>query len=303
MFKEREQFVILSPGDQTAVRSDCVFPYQGISKRYRGYMSLSRLDKLLVDVGLAASRTQAQRLIKAGAVRANIQGVWILCDKPSAKLPHTVALHAEEIDELRYVSRAGLKLERALHHLCDKSLLPDPLHRVFNSKVLLDVGQSTGGFTDCALRFGASRVIGVDVGHDQLVERLRQDPRVVCCEGVNARHLSSDVLMQNNGEYVDTVVMDVSFISQTLILPSAIALLKPGGNLLSLVKPQFEIGKDGLGSGGLVKDPQAYPAVQQRITAVVQELDMEVLDYFPSAIDGSDGNKEFFIYAVKRNGN
>lgn len=264
-------------------------------------MALSRLDKLLVDHGIAASRTQAQKLISAGVVSAKLHGMWTLVDKPSAKLSSAVELRAEPIEELKYVSRAGLKLEKALHHLYRQGHMSTASETTWQGQTVLDVGQSTGGFTDCALRHGASKVVGIDVGHDQLSNALREDPRVVCLEGINARNLHADLISQHiAGRLFDIVVMDVSFISQTLILPSVIPLLAAEGHLLSLVKPQFEVGKDGVSKGGLVKDTAVFPKVQDRICEALVELGLRVIDHFPSDVVGADGNQEFFVYAVKR---
>jgi len=162
----------------------------------------------------------------------------------------------------------------------------------------LDVGISTGGFTDCLLQAGATRVVGVDVGHGQLAARLQDDPRVLLREGINARQLdAAELLPLNDGQPFDLAVMDVSFISQTLVLPVLAPLLKPGGLLLSLVKPQFEVGREGISKGGIVRDPALYAGVQERVTATAREAGFTPLDWFDSPIAGGDGNREFFLYA------
>ncbi|XLM20672.1 methyltransferase domain-containing protein, partial [Chromobacterium piscinae] len=165
----------------------------------------------------------------------------------------------------------------------------------------LDVGQSTGGFTDCLLQSGARRVVGVDVGHEQLHPRLREDARVRYFEGVNARALDHAALLAaNDGDGFDLMVCDVSFISLSLVLPSALPLLKPGGRLLSLVKPQFEVGREGLSKGGIVRDESLYPLVRDKINRVLAEQNMQVLAWFDSPIKGGDGNHEFFVHAGRR---
>lgn len=250
---------------------------------------MDRLDKVLVAQGLAQTRTQAQRLIDAGRVSARLSGSWQVVRKPGLKLPEDTELQAQPGEEERYASRGGLKLGGALERT-GVSLA----HRV-----VLDVGQSTGGFTDCALQAGAAKVVGVDVGRDQLNPALRRDPRVVCLEGINARALPLATLLEEAPEGFDAVVMDVSFISQTLILPGLPALMKPGAHLLSLVKPQFEVGREGIGKGGIVRDERLYSDVEARIVACCDDAGLVVEDYFDSPIKGGDGNREFFISAVR----
>ena len=258
---------------------------------------LERLDKMMVQQGLAASRTQAQRLIEAGAVKGRLQGQWLTLNKAAMKISSEVELHTQAIDELRYVSRAGLKLSLALEYLQEQALwpVPSPLQNAF----VLDVGQSTGGFTDCAIQHGAQRVVGVDVGHGQLAAALRGNPKVVCLEGVNARTLPSALATEYTPTGFDIAVMDVSFISQRLLIDSVVANLKSNGWLLSLVKPQFEVGKDGIGKGGIVKDEALFDQVEQVICSCLKEHNMRVSTYFSSGLDGSDGNREFFVLAQK----
>lgn len=250
---------------------------------------MKRLDILLVERGLAASRRQAQVLIEAGRVQWHQADQWRTATKASLKLEADCELRAEPGEEQRYVSRGGLKLAGALERT---GINPEGV-------IALDVGQSTGGFTDCLLQAGADKVVGVDVGREQLVPRLREDPRVVFYEGINARELPPDELLAQAPGGFDLLVMDVSFISQTLILPGLPHLLKPGGQLLSLVKPQFEVGKAGIGKGGIVRDTSLYRKVETDLRAMCGQLGLEVRDYFPSPITGGDGNREFFIWAHK----
>ncbi len=249
-----------------------------------------RLDQLLVQRGFANSRTQSQKMIQAGQVRAKLAGQWVTQTKSSLKLDEDIALDVTLGDEQKYVSRAGLKLEGALSVIgVDVS-----------GYSALDVGQSTGGFTDCLLAKGASQVVGVDVGRDQLVERLRSDDRVTCIEKVNARELSAETLIEASGlALFDFIVMDVSFISQSLILPQLPRLLKPGAMLVSLVKPQFEVGSAGVSKGGIVRDTSLYAEVEQRLCTQVKALGLHVEHFFDSPIAGGDGNREFFLGAKK----
>lgn len=246
-------------------------------------MQLVRVDKLLLDQKRVRSRAKAQQLIEAGAVHYTFAGQNTLVNKASLRLPAETEFTISGSDIQRYVSRAGLKLEGAL----EKSNIDVEGLRA------LDIGQSTGGFTDCLIQNGCAHVVGVDVGHDQLVPSLRQHANVRCIEGVNARELSSGHV----GEGFDLVVMDVSFISQTLILPRIPVLLKPGGRLISLVKPQFEVGPEGIGKGGIVKNTELYKCVEHNIRAQLSELQLCINMYFESSIQGSDGNREFFVVA------
>ena len=240
-----------------------------------------RADVLLVERGLAPSRTAAQRLIAAGHVFARDGNSRVALSKPSVSVADDVSLEIEASDLHRFVSRGGLKLDGALMHV---GLDVAQLH-------CLDVGQSTGGFTDCLLERGAAHVVGVDVGHDQLHARMRADARVTCIEGVNARTLAQI------GEPFDLIVADVSFISLTKILPQWPALLAVNGRVLSLVKPQFEVGADNLARGGIVRDVSLYATVEKCIRAACVQAGLRVLDYVDSPITGTDGNREFFVYA------
>lgn len=252
---------------------------------------MPRLDQLLVSQGLARSRTRAQRLVRHG--RVSLADGHRLLTKPGEKLADDTRLSVTDDPEDRYVSRAGLKLEALLEEL---GLRLDDMR-------VLDVGQSTGGFTDCALHYGARHVIGVDVGHGQLAPRLRNDSRVTCLEGINARRMATDArviaTLSRHGENApDLAVMDVSFISQTLILPEIAALLSPGGVLLSLVKPQFEIGPDGVNAHGLVSEPaRRHQEVQHRIYRCFEDNGLRIQHWQPSPLLGGDGNQEFLLHA------
>lgn len=251
---------------------------------------MQRVDLLLVELGLAPSRTAAQALIAAGRVSVEDGGQLRDIGKASQKLPadSRFVIVPDEAD--RYVSRGGLKMAGALAQAGLR----------IEGWTALDVGQSTGGFSDCLLQAGARRVVGVDVGHDQLAPRLAADPRVVAFEGVNARALDHAALLAaNDGAPFDLMVCDVSFISLALVYPSALPLIRPGGYLLSLVKPQFEVGREGLGHGGIVRDAQLYAGVEQKISALVAELGFRRLGWFDSPIKGGDGNREFFIFAQR----
>lgn len=257
---------------------------------------LERLDKVLVDQGLAQSRTQAQKLVEAGVVQGRLYGQWQSLGKSAQKIPPDTPLRAGEIAELRFVSRAGLKLDLALNTLDERNhFSPMGLSGFLRGASALDVGQSTGGFTDCLLQRGVRQVVGIDVGHNQLSPALREHSAVIFFEGVNAREMPVPELLAHSPEGYDLVVMDVSFISQTLIIPSLPPLLKNDGYLLSLVKPQFEVGAKNLARGGLVKNEQLYEEVQRKITECAAHAGFKVMDYFPSALEGGDGNREFFM--------
>jgi 23S rRNA (cytidine1920-2'-O)/16S rRNA (cytidine1409-2'-O)-methyltransferase len=257
-----------------------------------------RIDQLLVQRGQAASRSQAARLVAAGvAWRVGATGPLRTAAKAGDDVPDTAELQLADDSESRYVSRGGLKLAGAL-----------AASGVGVSGTLcLDVGQSTGGFTDCLLQAGAAHVVGVDVGHAQLHPRIRGDVRVTCVEKCNARELSADVLIAANAIPTsagcqkslkfDRVVGDLSFISLTLVLPALVPLLAAGGDLLMLVKPQFELQPQDIGKGGLVRDPAAYARVEARLRTACAALGLAVLGWFDSPITGGDGNREFFIHA------
>jgi 23S rRNA (cytidine1920-2'-O)/16S rRNA (cytidine1409-2'-O)-methyltransferase len=207
-------------------------------------------------------------------------------------VPDDAQLRLLDDAEARYVSRGGLKLEAALKHI----------GLSVQGRTCLDVGQSTGGFTDCLLQHGAARVVGLDVGQAQLHASLRDDPRVLCIEKLNARDALA-VAEALDGEApaggFDLLVGDLSFISQTLVLPAVVPWLKSGGHLLMLVKPQFELQPGQVGKGGIVRDAALYPLIEQRLRDACSALDLAVQDWFDSPIEGGDGNREFFIHAIK----
>jgi 23S rRNA (cytidine1920-2'-O)/16S rRNA (cytidine1409-2'-O)-methyltransferase len=242
-----------------------------------------RADQLLVERGLATTLSQAQRLIASG-VRWRDRQDWRAVAKNGDEVPPQAEIELLDAAEARYVSRGGLKLEGALK-----------ITRVdVRGKLCLDVGQSTGGFTECLLTHGASRVVGVDVGHAQLHEKVRSDPRVTVIEKVNARELTRDHV---GGDDFDVIVGDLSFISLTLVLPALVPLLAKGGDVLFLVKPQFELQPGQVGKGGIVTDESLYAVVEKRIRDCGAQLGLAVQAWFASPIAGGDGNREFFIHA------
>jgi len=238
--------------------------------------SRRRLDQLLVERRLAESRAKAQALILAGEVFVEGQ--------KAAKPGHAVAAESriEIAGRLPYVSRGGLKLAAAL----------DGFAIQVEGRVCLDVGASTGGFTDCLLQRGALRVYAIDVGAGQLDWKLRTDPRVVLREGLNARYLR----FEDVGERVDLAVCDVSFISATLILPALAPLLKERGEMVILVKPQFEVGRGQVGKGGIVRDPQLHAEACARVEQAARQLGLETR-LMESPILGAEGNREFLLHA------
>lgn len=294
-----------------------------------------RADQLLLQRQLATSRSQAQRLIGAGVLwRAESGGAapatgsdspWKRIAKNSDDIPEDAQIELLDASEARYVSRGGLKLEGAL--------LASGVTAA--GKNCLDVGQSTGGFTDCLLQHGAKLVVGVDVGSGQLHLSMRGHPRVVALEHVNARELNTSVLIANyaygaraNATFsseestaepecsaltatpvdasgdgfdasFDLIVGDLSFISQTLVLPALVPLLKPGADLLMLVKPQFELQPGQVGKGGIVRDPAMYQIVEKRVRDAYAGQGLQIKAWFDSPITGGDGNREFFVHARK----
>ena len=241
-----------------------------------------RLDKLLVDRGLVASRERAQALILAGKVLVDDQKV----EKAGAQVATDASVRLLAGD-LKYVSRGGLKLEAALEHWqIDVS-----------GKVCVDVGASTGGFTDCLLQHGAARVIAIDTGYGQMDFKLRQDPRVRLLEKTNARFLTSEDV----GEIVDLVVMDVSFISATLVLPAVMGAVvrqraeRSGRQVIVLVKPQFEAGREAVGKGGIVRDEAAQRGAVEKVREALLKLGCVRTDAIESPILGAEGNREFFL--------
>src|SRR5436309_1500088 len=245
-------------------------------------MKHERIDKLLVARGLAPSRTRAQALVMAGVVLVNEQRV----EKPSETFPPDAAIRVRGADDpaARYVGRGGLKLEAALLEF--KLDVTD--------FVCLDVGASTGGFTDCLLQHGARRVVAIDVGHNQLDYRLRTDSRIAVREGVNARYLQPDDFATR----FDLVVMDVSFITARKILPALVPLLNERGLIIVLIKPQFEVGRGAVGKGGIVSDPAQHTRVVDEVNRAALDLGLKVSGVVESPIRGADGNREFLaLYA------
>ena len=240
-------------------------------------MSKERLDKVLVDRGLADSRARAQALILAGQVLVDEQRA----DKPG----HSVDTNAEiriKGEQLRYVGRGGLKLEAAL-----REFKIDP-----TGKNCIDVGASTGGFTDCLLQHGAARVWAVDVGHNQLVWKLRQDSRVVSLEGVNARNLGPTQFPVA----FDLATVDVSFISLDKILPALRTCLTLDADCIALIKPQFEVGKGEVGKGGIVTDPRQHRRVLREVADATRSMGFQPAGLIESPILGGEGNREFLIH-------
>ncbi|MDQ2920932.1 MAG: TlyA family RNA methyltransferase [Acidobacteriota bacterium] len=247
-------------------------------------MKHERVDKLLVERGLAESRTKAQAMVMAGVVLVNEQRI----NKPSDLVDPDAEIRVKGGDDpaSRYVGRGGLKLEAAL--------------REFQINVegltCLDVGASTGGFTDCLLQHGARKVISLDVGHNQIDWRLRSDARVEVREGVNARYLKPDDFPTS----FELVVMDVSFISATKIMPAIVPLLTDTGRLITLIKPQFEVGRGEVGKGGIVRDPQKHARVIDEVNNAAKDLGLQVRSVIESPIHGADGNLEFLALYEKR---
>jgi len=241
-----------------------------------------RADQLILHRGLAPTRSAAQRLIAHGAVRWLGPKGWAVPHKAGEDLPEGCDIEVTDGAELRWVSRAGLKLDAALTQTAIDATGFD----------CLDVGQSTGGFTEVLLARGAASVLGIDVGHGQLHPRLRDDPRVMAFEGVNARHLDAATLPRQR---FDLIVADLSFISLTLVLPALVPLV--GDHLLLLVKPQFELQPADIGKGGLVTDPAAHGHVEARLRAACVKNGLAPLDYFESTVAGGDGNREHFLWA------
>jgi 23S rRNA (cytidine1920-2'-O)/16S rRNA (cytidine1409-2'-O)-methyltransferase len=239
-----------------------------------------RLDQLLVGRGVFPSREQARRAILAGDVRVGTR----IAAKPSELLDAGTAVNVKP--RRKYVGRGALKLEPVLEHF----------HIDVQGKTAVDIGASTGGFTDCLLQRGSEKVYAIDVGYGQLDWKLRNDPRVIVLEKLNARFLTPEHV----SELVDLCVVDVSFISLTLILPNAFALVKPAGMILALIKPQFELQRSDVGKGGIVRDPCLHQKAQDKIVAFVNDLGNVVAGIAPAGIKGADGNQEFFACIRKR---
>lgn len=251
---------------------------------------MQRLDLRLVELGLARSRTRAQRLIRNGRVQRTAPDR--ILSRPGEKIGLDVVLQVSEEPEERYVSRAGLKLEAAL----------EASGWSLENQVILDIGQSTGGFTDCALAYQAAQVIGIEVGHAQLDPRLREDPRVICLEGVNARYLSQSSALANQVTLtpVDLVVIDVSFISQTLLLDEISAFLPPKGRAISLIKPQFELEPAALDRHGVVRKAEDQARARSRVIQAFELAGFKVDTCMPSPIQGGDGNEEWLLLSQRK---
>ena len=234
-----------------------------------------------MEKGLAKSRSQAQQIIQAGLVLIDGR----TASKASAEFSGDITIEITDDRMNRYVSRGGLKLEGALRHT---GIRVDGIRA-------LDVGISTGGFTDCLLQAGAAEIVGVDVGQGQLSPKISSDPRVKIFESVNARELTPSLI--ESPKPFDLAVVDVSFISLELILPPVTSLIAADGKILALVKPQFEAGRAALGKTGVVKDPKAFEEVRKKIYKICELNRLDVEDYFESAITGTDGNQEFFLLA------
>ena len=241
-----------------------------------------RLDQLLLEKGLFASRERAQRAVMAGEVKVGTR----IAAKPSQLLGPETAITVRPAQ--KYVGRGALKLESALDHF----------NIDVQGRIVLDIGASTGGFTDCLLQRGAAKVYAVDVGHGQLDWKLRNHPHVILLEKLNARFLSREHIH----ELVDLCAIDVSFISLTLILPNAFDLITPRAVILALIKPQFELQRADVGKGGVIRDPKLQQKAQDKIVAFVTSLGQVVTGIVPSAIKGTDGNQEFFACLQKRLG-
>jgi 23S rRNA (cytidine1920-2'-O)/16S rRNA (cytidine1409-2'-O)-methyltransferase len=241
-----------------------------------------RADQLILQRGLAPTRSAAQRLIAQRAVRWLGPKGWAVPTKAGEDLPEACEIEVTDDAELRWVSRAGLKLDAALAR-CGIDV---------TGRHCLDVGQSTGGFTEVLLARGAAGVVGIDVGHGQLHERIRADPRVTALEGINARHLVATQLPRTR---FDLVVADLSFISLTLVLDALVPLA--ARDLLLLAKPQFELQPGDIGKHGLVNDPVAHGHVKARMEAAIRKRGLVLRDYFESTVAGGDGNREHFVWA------
>jgi 23S rRNA (cytidine1920-2'-O)/16S rRNA (cytidine1409-2'-O)-methyltransferase len=246
-------------------------------------MKKERIDKLLHDLGIAESRSKAQALIMSGVVLVDEKRV----EKPSEAFVHDANIRIKgDSPEAKYVGRGGLKIERAL---LDFNI-------DVNGYFCLDVGSSTGGFTDCLLQHGASRVVAVDAGTNQIAWKLRTDPRVEVRENTNARTL----LPKHFDELFDIIVMDVSFISVTKIIPALVQLMKDDGRIVVLIKPQFEVGKGEVGKGGIVREPEKHERVVAEVNEFATESGLNNIAVIESPILGAEGNKEFLALYEKR---
>ncbi len=239
-------------------------------------MIKQRLDKLMLERGLASSLEKSRALIMAGQVVVGDHTV----DKAGQQVPSDIEIRLKG-ENIPYVSRGGLKLRRAL----------DEFGIDVTGLVAVDVGSSTGGFTDCLLQAGAVKVYAIDVGYGQLAWKLQQDPRVVSMEKTNIRYVTPEQL----GEAPELAVIDASFIALAKVLPATVTLLQPGGRIVALIKPQFEVGKGEVGKGGIVRDPAAHERVIEDVRQTASEMGLTVSGLCESPITGADGNREFLI--------
>ena len=235
-----------------------------------------RLDLMLIEKGWFASRQRARAAIMTGKVFVNGQRV----EKPGFSVSPLDTIECQG-DDIAYVSRGGLKLEAALQHFSFDVA----------AAICMDVGASTGGFTDCLLQHGAKRVYAIDVGYGQLAWKIRQDPRVIVMERTNARYLKSDALP----ERVDLITIDVSFISLKIVVPAVIQFMNPDASILALIKPQFEVGKGQVGKGGVVRDPQLHEQVIQTLSDYFRNRQLKPESVYTSPVPGPKGNLEFFM--------
>ncbi|GAB4561358.1 MAG: TlyA family rRNA (cytidine-2'-O)-methyltransferase [Rhizobacter sp.] len=247
-----------------------------------------RADQLVLQRGLVPTRSAAQRLIERNALRWLSPKGWVVVNKAGLDVPEDCEMEITDDAELRFVSRGGLKLEGALK-ACGIDV---------TGMDCLDLGQSTGGFTDALLQAGAKRVVGIDVGHGQLHPKLAADPRVSSYEGINARDVKGSAFETANPPHsFGFVTADLSFITSTHVLPTMVEYLAPGGHLLVLVKPQFELQPAQIGKGGIVKDKAHFAEVETRLWQACKGLGLKVQKYFESPIKGGNGNTEFFVWA------
>lgn len=247
---------------------------------------MKRIDVILTDWNILKTRSRAQELISQGAIFVKSVPVRKPSETFSDITRKDITIHKTPL--LKFASRAGLKLESAINTL--KLNIKD--------FVVLDIGQSTGGFTSCLLEKGVHKVIGIDIGHNQLDESLRKNTRVRYFEGINARYLNKSFFKDNPQEY-DLIVLDISFISMTEVMERIPDLLKPEGKFLGLVKPQFEAQQRDLTKSGVIKDTKLYTSIEKKIKQSAQTVGLQCQDYFPACPKGKGGNQEFFIYCSK----
>jgi 23S rRNA (cytidine1920-2'-O)/16S rRNA (cytidine1409-2'-O)-methyltransferase len=251
---------------------------------------MKRLDAVLVERTLAPTRSKAQQLIEAGEVEVEIAGAWNKITQSSYKIDSQQIRIVPEARTLKYVSRGGLKLEGALKHL---GLNVDG-YKCF------DVGLSTGGFADCLLQHGAARVVGVDVGHGQVAEKLKTEAKLKQFEGVHVRDVPAHSAVRALlSEGVDLTTVDVSFISLSHVLPVLADILPQGAKLLALVKPQFEVGPSNLDKNGIVHDPKLFDSVRAQVLSALEKNCFSGGEYFACDVKGQDGNQEFFVFATR----